>query len=198
MTEKMIFAAATNNENKLREMRTILKNYNIELLSTAQANVGQLPEEDGQTFEENARKKAQAAMEASGMPAIADDSGLCIDALGGTPGIYSARLGGENLTDEQRSRLLLGIMQDIPTGERGARFVCAVCAAFPDGTLVEARGESLGEILSELTGESGFGYDPIFKGETGVSFGLLDEDEKRAVSHRARALEALAKKLGRI
>ncbi|MBQ5972986.1 MAG: RdgB/HAM1 family non-canonical purine NTP pyrophosphatase [Oscillospiraceae bacterium] len=187
--------AATNNPAKLKEMRRILGELGIEVVTMAEAGLDLHPREDGLTFAENARKKAEAVCSASGRPAIADDSGLCIDALGGSPGIYSARYGGEELDDAARTELILGLMKDIPPERRSARFRCAVCVAYPDGRRVEAEGLCEGRVLDRACGHGGFGYDPIFEDSNGYRFGVVGADVKDSVSHRHHALTALAAKL---
>ncbi len=190
-----IFVVATNNGKKLAEMKRLLADFGISVITLADAGVTSSPEETGKSFSENARIKAYAACEAAGMPAIADDSGLCVDALGGEPGVCSARFGGEDLDDGARTALLLEKMRDVPEGMRTARFKCVICAAFPNGDHIEASGSCEGMILFAPEGENGFGYDPVFSGETGVSFGLLPPEEKDKISHRARALAVFRERL---
>ena len=193
----MEFIIATNNKKKLRELRAILDEFGIAAKSLAEAGVVSDADETGTTFEENARIKAQAAMERSGLPAIADDSGLVVDALGGAPGVYSARYGGETCqNDTERYELLLKNMADVPDTARQARFVSAVCLTFPDGREIMTRGEVEGVILRAPRGEGGFGYDPIFfLPERDASMAELSAEEKNEISHRARALSALREKL---
>lgn len=186
--------AATNNPHKLAEMRAILSQLGIELESMAQAGVVSDPEETGATFTENARIKAEALYRASGRAAIADDSGIAVDALAGAPGVYSARYGGEGLTDAERTALLLSQTELVPEGARSARFVCAICALLDDGSVIEVSGECEGELLRAPDGDGGFGYDPVFfSTELEKSFGSASKEEKNSVSHRARALDAFAK-----
>lgn len=185
---EQIFIAATNNPQKLSELGKLLSGLGIPVIAMREAGIEFSPEENGRSFEGNAYIKAKAACEATGMPTIADDSGLCVDALDGAPGIFSARYGGEGLTDRQRTQYLLERMKSVPEGKRTARFVCAICAVFPNGDVLRARGVCEGEILHYPEGENGFGYDPVFLGETGVSFGRLSAAEKNKISHRARAL----------
>ena len=151
-------------------------------------------EETGATFEENAFLKARAVMEASGLPAIADDSGLCVDALNGAPGVYSARYGGPGLDDVGRYRLLLENMRG--QLDRRCRFVSAICCCFPNGDVIAARGECPGTIAFAPMGEGGFGYDPVFF-IPGLkkTFAQLSPEEKNAISHRGKALEAFKVKL---
>ena len=156
----MKLVLASKNKKKLVEMNDILSQLGIEVCSEAEAGVDVEVEETGTTFEENSLLKARAVMEASGLPAIADDSGLCVDALGGAPGVYSARYGGEGLDDIQRYRLLLENMRgQMP---RTARFVSVITCCFPNGDVISARGECPGTIAFAPMGEGGFGYDPVF------------------------------------
>ena len=189
----MTFVIATHNEGKLREMRDLLKPLGHELLSARDAGVTGAPEEDGADFEANARIKARACMLATGLPSVADDSGLCVDALDGAPGVHSARYAASS--GERIDRLL----RELEGAEnRKARFVCHIVCVFPDGAEVLSRGECEGEILTERRGEGGFGYDPVFLiPEKGLTFAELPDDEKNAVSHRGRALRAFIELLNR-
>lgn len=190
----MKFLIATNNAHKLAEIKHILAPLGIEGLSLKEAGVESDPEETGATFEDNARIKAFSGMQATGMPTVADDSGLCVDALHGAPGIFSSRYAGEGATDADRIKKLLREMSDVPAGARGARFVCAVCCVFPDGNSIEARGECEGDISFEPKGTGGFGYDPVFiEKTTGKSFATLAGEEKDRLSHRGKALAIFAK-----
>ena len=190
----MRFVLASKNEKKLKEMNEILSRLGVEVCSQADAGVDVDVEETGTTFEENSMLKARAVMEASGLPAIADDSGLCVDALGGAPGVYSARYGGEGLDDVGRYRLLLSNM---PKGQaRAAKFVSVITCCFPGGTAVSARGECPGTIAFAPMGEGGFGYDPVFfLPKLKKTFAQLTPEEKNAISHRGKALEAFQEKL---
>ena len=189
----MKLVLASKNEKKLREMDEILSSLGIEVISEAQAGVDVDVEETGTTFEENSLLKAKAVMEASGLPAIADDSGLCVDALGGAPGVYSARDGGPELDDTGRYRLLLENMKGQP---RGARFVSVITCCFPNGDVLTARGECPGTIAFAPMGEGGFGYDPVFfLPKLKKTFAQLTPEEKNAVSHRGLALRAFREKL---
>ena len=153
------------------------------------------PEETGTTFEENALIKAQAACQLTGKPAIADDSGLAVEALDGAPGIYSARYCEGS--DADRNAFLLRKMEAVPDGSRQAKFVSAIACAFPNGDTLTVRGECPGEILRELHGEGGFGYDPLFwYDEAGCTFAELSAEQKNRVSHRARALQKMKQVLG--
>ena len=185
---------ASNNAKKLKEMNDILSALGVEVCSQADAGVDVEVEETGTTFEENSLLKAKAVMEASGLPAIADDSGLCVDALNGGPGVYSARYGGEGLDDTARYKLLLASM---PRGAaRTAKFVSVITCCFPNGDVITARGECPGTIAFAPMGEGGFGYDPIFfQPRLKKTFAQLSAEEKNAISHRGKALEAFAEKL---
>ena len=154
-------------------------------------------EETGSTFEENAFLKAAAACRQAGIPAIADDSGLEVDALGGAPGVHSARYAGENASDADRNLKLLAEMAHLPEDERTARFVSAICCVFPNGDLVSARGECRGKIGYEPIGDNGFGYDPLFIVSSGLSYAQLSADEKDVISHRGNALRLFAVNLQR-
>ena len=190
----MKLVLASKNKKKLTEMNDILSQLGIEVCSEAEAGVDVDVEETGTTFEENSLLKARAVMEASGLPAIADDSGLCVDALGGAPGVYSARYGGEGLDDIQRYRLLLENMRgQMP---RTARFVSVITCCFPNGDVISARGECPGTIAFAPMGEGGFGYDPVFF-IPGLkkTFAQLTPEEKNAISHRGKALELFKAKL---
>lgn len=190
----MKFAAATNNQHKLAEMRRILERMGHTVLSQKEAGVHLEPEEDGDTFAANAVIKAKAICEACGMPTIADDSGLCVDALNGAPGVYSARYGGPGLDDVGRYRLLLENMRG--QLDRRCRFVSAICCCFPNGDRVEARGECPGTLAYAPKGEDGFGYDPIFfVPALKKTFAELSPAEKNAISHRGNALTAFREKL---
>ena len=185
----MKIVLASDNAHKLREFRQILSDWNIELLSKKEAGCTEEVEETGTTFAENARIKAETVMRATGLPAIADDSGLCVDALGGEPGVYSARYTGRDEdTDADRYRYLLEKLGDNP--DRRARFVCALSCVFPNGDVLSCEGRCEGETLAGPEGENGFGYDPIFRPlgfDRGM--GLLTAEEKNAISHRGKALE---------
>ena len=183
----MKLVLASKNPGKLREMREILQGLGIEVISETEAGVEVEVEETGSTFAENACLKAGAVAKASDLPAIADDSGLCVDALNGAPGVYSARYGGEGLDDVGRYRLLLENMRGML--DRRCRFVSAICCCFPNGDRVEAEGECRGTLAYAPKGEDGFGYDPIFF-VPGLkkTFAQLTPEEKNAISHRGVAL----------
>ena len=189
----MDFILASKNRHKLREMSAILGQYGIELRLQSELDLDIDVEETGTTFEENALLKAKAVMRASGLPAVADDSGLEVDALGGAPGIYSARYGGEACrTDRERYELLLENLKGVPAEKRTARFVCVIAAAWPDGKELCVRGVCEGVILETPGKDNGFGYDPYFLyPPLNKSFAELSAEEKNAVSHRRHALEAL-------
>ena len=188
------FVLASHNPNKLREMGAILGQFGIEVVSPASLDIHVDVEETGTTFEENSMLKAKAIMELSGLPAIADDSGLCVDCLNGAPGVYSARYGGEGLDDQGRYRLLLENMRG--QSPRTARFVSVITCCFPNGDVLTARGECPGTIAFAPMGESGFGYDPVFF-IPGLkkTFAQLTAEEKNAISHRGKALELFQTKL---
>ena len=189
----MRYILASNNKGKLKEMKAILENLGEEIVSQSEAGLHLDAEETGTTFEANALIKARAACEALSEPAIADDSGLTVDALSGAPGVYSARYGGcEN--DGERVSLLLKNME----GEknRRAKFVSCIACCFPNGDVITARGECEGIINFAPRGEGGFGYDPIFEFlEMGRTMAEFSNEEKNAVSHRGKALKIFEMKL---
>lgn len=190
---------ATRNKNKVREIRGILKDVPFEIKSLDDLNVDIDVVEDGLTFEENACKKASEIMKLTGLPSLADDSGLEVYALGGDPGVHSARFSGIHGDDGRNNKKLLELMKDIPYEKRGARFVSAVVLIYPDGRKITARGEIEGYIAFEPRGEGGFGYDPIFiVPEYDKSFAELGENIKNKISHRGRALEALRENLAMV
>jgi XTP/dITP diphosphohydrolase len=192
----MKFIIATNNPKKRVELERILAPLHIEAVTAAQAGVNlDEVEETGATFEENAELKARAASALSGLPAVADDSGLEVDALGGAPGVFSARYAGENATDADRVEKLLRNLENVPQEKRGARFVSAVCCVFPDGKILTVRGECAGRIAFSPRGGGGFGYDPVFELPDGRTYSELSDEEKDAVSHRGVALRRLADEL---
>ncbi len=190
----MKFVLASKNKKKLVEMNAILSQLGIEVCSEADAGVDVEVEETGSTFEENSLLKARAVMEASGLPAVADDSGLCVDALNGAPGVYSARYGGPELDDTGRYRLLLENLRG--QSPRTARFVSVITCCFPNGDVLTARGECPGTIAFAPMGEGGFGYDPVFfLPEKKKTFAQLTAEEKNAISHRGKALETFRARL---
>ncbi len=187
--EKLV--VASGNAHKLREIAEIFTDF--EVVSQKQMGFDGEVEETGTTFLENARIKALAAVQALGLPVMADDSGICVDALGGAPGIRSARYAGGHGKDKENRRLLLQNMQGVEN--RSAHFTSAVVLAFPDGREISAEGHTYGRILHEEVGEGGFGYDPIFFSEDlQKSFGVATAEEKNAVSHRFRSLQLLLRK----
>ena len=190
----MKLVLASKNAHKLVELKDILSQLGVEVVLESEAGVDVDVEETGATFEENAYLKAHAVMEASGLPAIADDSGLCVDALNGAPGVYSARYGGPGLDDAGRYKLLLENMRG--QLDRRCKFVSAICCCFPNGDRVEARGECAGTLAYAPKGEDGFGYDPVFF-VPGLkkTFAELSPEEKNAISHRGNALKAFREKL---
>ena len=190
----MKYVLATHNPGKLKEMGAILAQFGVEVVSPKDLGLTVDVEETGATFAENAMLKAKAICDAAGLPAIADDSGLCVDALNGGPGVYSARYGGEGLDDRGRYMLLLNSMRGQTT--RAAHFACAIACAFPNGDTLTAEGRCDGTIAFAPMGESGFGYDPVFfVPEKAKTFGQLTAEEKSAISHRGRALESFVGKL---
>lgn len=188
----MIFA--TGNMGKMKEIKAILGDIGEEILSMKEAGIDMDIVEDGSTFEENAIIKAKAVMERTGQIALADDSGLEIDALNKEPGIYSARYMGEDTPYEIKNRNLIERMKGVKGKDRSARFVCVIAAAFPDGEIITTRGTIEGVIAEEPAGENGFGYDPIvYVPEYGMTTGQMDPDAKNAISHRGKALTAMKK-----
>ena len=187
---------ATGNEDKVREIDEILEGTGFEAISMKQAGFNPDIVEDGTTFEENALKKAMAVHELSGEYVMADDSGLCIDALDGAPGIYSARFCGEDSTYEEKFRKIFEMLADVPEDKRTAQFVCAIAVVKPDGTSFTVRGECRGVLHEKPMGENGFGYDPIFYvPEFGMTTAQMDPEVKNSISHRGRALRAMVEKL---
>lgn len=206
----MDFILATNNMKKLAEMQRILSPLGINVVTAKMLGI-ELPEvvEDGDTFEANAKIKAESACKITGLPAIADDSGLCVDYLGGYPGIYSARFANieihgdecvdneKNADDEDNNNLLLEKLQGVAENDRTAYYVCAISCIFPDGKEISVRGECHGIIGFERDGNAGFGYDPLFI-INGKSFGKYEGEEKDKISHRGKALRSLAEELKKI
>ena len=188
---------ASKNPHKLVEISQITEKFGMELVLESQLGVDIDVEETGSTFEENSFLKAEAVMKATGLPALADDSGICVDALGGEPGMYSARYGfDDSLDDFGRLQLLLKNTENVPDGQRQAQFVCVITFVTPDGKVIQARGEVHGELLRAPFGEGGFGYDPIFYYPPfGKSLAQVSPAEKNSVSHRANALKVFYEKL---
>lgn len=183
---------ATNNQEKLKEIKEILKNY--ELLSLKDINCEIEVEEDQETFEGNSKKKAKEIGELINMPCIADDSGLCIETLNGWPGVNTDRFLGEEATPIQRNKAILEKMKDLKEEERRAKVVC-VMTYYESGKVIMARGEVEGKIALESRGENGFGFDSIFELEGGKTYAELTKKEKNGISHRRKALEKLEKQL---
>jgi XTP/dITP diphosphohydrolase len=190
----MKLLAATNNKGKIKEIREILSSLGITVVTPQEAGFSLEVEETGATFEENAALKARAWSKASGMPSLADDSGLCVDALDGRPGVLSARFAGEGASDEDNIALLLERLKG--REQRTARFVCVAALALPGGEVVSAEGRYEGVIIDTPTGSEGFGYDPIFFDPLmGKTLAQMTPDEKNARSHRRQALDKLKHKL---
>ena len=188
---------ASKNRHKLEEISKITEQFDMELVLQSDLGVDIDVEENGSTFEENSYIKAEAVMKATGLPALADDSGIAVDALNGEPGIYSARYGfDDSLDDWGRLELLLKNTEHVPDGQRQAQFVCVITMITPDGKTIQARGEIHGELTREPAGENGFGYDPIFYyPPLGRTTAELSPEEKNQVSHRANALKVFYEKL---
>lgn len=193
----MKIVLASKNKHKLEEISKITQRFDFELVLQSELGVDVDVEETGTTFEENSLLKAEAVMKATGLPALADDSGIAVDALNGEPGVYSARYGfDESLDDWGRLLLLLKNTENVPDGQRQAQFVCVITLVFPDGKVIQTRGEAHGELLRQAVGTGGFGYDPIFYyPPLKCSFAELSAQQKNQVSHRAVALENFYKKL---
>lgn len=186
---------ASNNAHKLKEIKAILNDKFDEIVSLKEAGIDHETVEDGTTFMENAVKKAREIAEISGCCAIADDSGICVDAIGGAPGIYSARFSGEHGNDEANNALLLEKLKGNPN--RNAHYTCAIALAYPDGKIVSAEEIFEGQIAYEPAGDGGFGYDPLFYlPEYGKTNAQLGTEFKNKFGHRAKALNSLMKKLG--
>lgn len=193
---KMILAS--NNAAKLRELRELLSDLDVELLSQREAGCEFEVEETGETFEENACLKAAAVTRATGEAAVADDSGLAVDALSGAPGVRSARFTGSHEdSDAARNAYLLRLLAEVPEEKRGAKFVSCICCTLPDGTVLRARGECGGRIAYAPRGENGFGYDPLFLSDDypGRTMAELLPEEKNSVSHRGRAIRRFREEL---
>ena len=191
----MDIVAATNNRGKLDELRRLFEGSGHRILSMAEAGVAVNVNENGETFAQNAALKAKAVCAAAGAVALGDDSGLCIDALDGAPGIHSARFSGGHGDDEANNKKVMHLLERTPYAKRGAHFVCALVLAAPDGALLEAEGVCDGMIgLVAASGKNGFGYDPLFY-YNNTSFADMDEAAKDAVSHRGNAVRALREQL---
>lgn len=190
----MKFVLASQNKHKLAEMQAILSAHGVEVVLQSDIGLHVDVEETGTTFAENAMLKAQAVMKASGLPAIADDSGVCVDALNGAPGVYSARYGGPELDDTGRYRLLLENLRG--ASSRTAHFTSAIACVFPNGDTIEAEGICPGAIAYAPQGNGGFGYDPVFYlPQLRKTYAQLTPEEKAEVSHRGKALAVFDEKL---
>lgn len=192
-----IIVAASRNRHKIEEIEAITKKFGMRIISRDEAGVPPVEiEEDGQTFEENSFKKAAEIMKLCGRITLADDSGLMVDYLNGAPGVYSARFAGEDGNDTKNNEKLLKLMEGVPADERTAKFVSVITMVYPDGTVLTARGECPGRILTAPAGDGGFGYDPLFVPDGyEKTFAQLTADEKNAISHRAVALVELERLL---
>ena len=188
---------ASKNKHKLEEISKITEKFGIDLVLQSELGIDLDVEETGTTFEENSFIKAEAVMKATGLPALADDSGIAVDALNGEPGIFSARYGfDDTLDDWERLQLLLKNTEHVPDGQRQAQFVCVITLVTPEGQTIQARGEIHGELLREARGENGFGYDPIFfYPPFGKTTAELSPEEKNSVSHRGNALKLFYEKM---
>ena len=185
---------ASKNPHKLTGLSAILSQHGFEIALESEYGLDIDVDETGTTFEENSLLKAEAVMKASGLPVLADDSGLMVDALDGAPGVYSARYGHKS-SDGERTAFLLENMKDVPDDKRTAKFVCVITCLWPDGRKIVARGECPGVITREVHGENGFGYDPVFYlPELGMTYAELPSEQKNAISHRARALQDFCRK----
>ena len=205
MTDRRVLVA-TRSIHKLRELRELVALEHAQLVSLDELGIEGDPIEDGATFEANAALKARFGLRASGLPTVADDSGLEVDALGGRPGVRTRRYAGEDATDEANNQKLLAALRGLPPERRGARYVCVLALALPEVTgprggvpIVTARGTCRGRIATEPRGTGGFGYDPIFEPSSeppgGRTFGLWTPAEKGAISHRPRAARRMAPRL---
>ena len=192
-----IIVAASRNRHKIEEIEAITKKFGMRIISRDEAGIPPVEiEEDGQTFEENSFKKASEIMKVCGQITLADDSGLMVDYLNGAPGVYSARFAGEDGNDAKNNEKLLKLMEGVPADKRTAKFVSVITMVYPDGTVLTARGECPGTILTAPAGDGGFGYDPLFVPEGyEKTFAQLTADEKNAISHRAVALVELERLL---
>ena len=187
---------ATGNQGKMKEVREILADLGVEVISMREAGVSAEIVENGETFEENAVIKARTIMELTGEVTLADDSGLEIDALGGEPGVYSARYMGEDTSYHIKNNDLIRRLSQVPRQQRTARFVCSIAAAFPDGEIITTDGVIEGLIGYEEAGENGFGYDPIFVvPQLGCTTAQLSDEQKNEISHRGKALRKMKEEL---
>lgn len=189
--KRLRVVVATSNVGKLKEFQEALARLELDLLGLSDVGVTRMPDETGASYEENALLKAGFVALRTKLPALADDSGLEVDALGGRPGVFSARYGGEGLSDGERMAHLLDEMRTVPRKGRGATFRCVVVLATPGGEVARFEGETRGEVTVGPRGDNGFGYDPVFESaELGKTFAEATMAEKRSVSHRGRALQA--------
>lgn len=190
------FVIASNNPKKVNELNRILNPIGITAKTAKEMGVSlDDVEETGTTFVENARLKARAANKRTGLPCIADDSGLMVDALNGAPGVYSARYSGKDANDEKNNQKLLKEMENVPVTQRTAKFVCVICCVLDDGKEIIAHGECIGRIGYQPVGEGGFGYDPLFLTQDGRSYAQLTAEEKDRISHRGNAVRILKEQL---
>lgn len=187
---------ASNNAHKIKEIKEILDDFDFEVISLSEAGINVEVEEDGDTFEENAFKKAKEIMDLTGQASLADDSGLQVYALDGAPGVYSARFSGEHGNSKKNNEKLIELLKAVPDKNRGARFVSSIVLLFPDGREIKVEGYVEGVIGYEEKGLGGFGYDPLFFiPKLNKTFAQLESKEKNAISHRGEALKLLKKKL---
>lgn len=194
------FIMATNNAHKIIEISRIFEKLDYTVKSPKELNIdlGDV-EENGTTFAQNAYIKAKAAFDKTGLPAIADDSGICVDYLNGEPGIYSARFGGEEADDNDRNNLILEKLKDVEPEKRGAHYECAICCIIDENTVINVEGKCFGKIGLKPQGTHGFGYDPIFiTDEYNITFGELSDKQKDEISHRGIALQKLYAELLKI
>lgn len=190
-SKRLRVVVATSNPGKLEEFREALARLELDLLALYDVGIDRMPEETGASYEENALLKAGFVALRAKLPALADDSGIEVDALGGRPGVFSARYGGEGLSDGERMAHLLDEMKTVPSKGRGATFRCVVVLATPGGEVARFDGETRGEVTLGPRGNNGFGYDPVFQSaELGKTFAEASMKEKRSVSHRGRALQS--------
>lgn len=187
---------ATGNQGKVKELLALVAPYDVEILTIKDFSDFAAPEETGTTFRENAYIKAKSAADYSGLPSLADDSGITVDALNGAPGVYSARYSGENATSEANNQKLLKAMENVPMGQRQAQFRASLALVFPDGRTFYSDGVVEGELLFEYRGSGGFGYDPLFYIESyGKTTAELTMDEKNKISHRGRAFQNMVRQM---
>ncbi|RGY98553.1 RdgB/HAM1 family non-canonical purine NTP pyrophosphatase [Clostridium sp. AM58-1XD] len=197
MKDKIVFA--TGNEGKMKEIRLILSDLGMEILSMKEAGADMDIEENGSSFEENAEIKARAVWEKTGGIVLADDSGLVVDYLNGEPGIYSARYLGEDTPYETKNQMILDRVKEATGEERSARFICAIVAVLPDGSVLHTEASMEGRIAEKAAGNGGFGYDPIlYIPEFGVTSAELTIDQKNRISHRGKALELMKEELKKL